>query len=618
VPPARETVRFVTVGHVDHGKSTLIGRLLHDANALAEGKAEALARSSARRGREIEYAFALDALQAERDQGITIDSTQVWFRTPARDYVIIDAPGHREFLRNMLSGAAQADAALLVIDAEEGIREQTRRHAYLLHLLGVPQLTLVVNKMDRVDFSAARFAALVAEMTGILDAIGLRASHAVPVVARDGDNVVAASPRMPWHAGPTIVGALDSFQPAARPTHLPLRLPIQDVYKFDDRRIFAGRIDTGRLAVGDRLVFSPSNKTARIASIETWGGPAPDAAEAGRSVGITLDEPLFVERGEIASHEADAPIETTVFRATVFWLGERPLATGRSYVAKLATAQLPVTVQAITRIIDSATLDAQPAEVAGRNAVAEVVFRTPAPVALDEARSNPRTGRFVLIEDYDVVGGGLVSMEGYPDQRPGQVRSSNLTAVAHEVTAEARMRRNGHRGAVIWLTGLSGAGKSTLAMALEARLFSRGAQVYVLDGDNLRAGLNGDLGFSPEDRAENIRRVGEVAALMADAGLIVITAFISPYRADRDRARRAAKGGFHEIHVRAGLPTCEQRDPKGLYRRARRGEIAEFTGISSPYEAPERPELVVDTERQAVPESVDQLFAYLRDRVLTD
>ncbi len=610
---ARPKLKIVIVGHVDHGKSTLVGRLFHDTGSLPEGKLETIQAVCERRGMPFEWAFLMDALQAERDQGVTIDTAQIQFRTEARDYVIIDAPGHKEFLKNMVTGAASSEAALLLIDALEGVREQSYRHGYLLHLLGVRQVAVLVNKMDLVGYSADRFGAVAEQYRGYLGSLGVEPTGFIPISAREGDNIVARSKVMPWYQGPTVVKALDQFFSEPGQAERPLRLPIQDVYKLDQRRILAGRIELGRLAVGDTLLFSPSNKTAKVKSIEAWSVPEqPEAALAGQSVGITLDEQIFVERGEVASHLDHPPVESNVFRGRLFWLGRKPLAVGNRYTLKLNTSETEVTVQSIERVIDTGDLSSGPAEVVERNAVAEVVLRTRGLLALDEHRNNPSTGRFVLVEDFVPVGGGIISMEGYPDQRESVTRrATNITAVGHTVSREARVLRNGHRGGVLWFTGLSGAGKSTLALALEARLFAKGYHVYVLDGDNVRGGLNANLGFSPEDRAENIRRVSEVAGLFADAGFVVISSFISPYRADRERARQSAGGSFHEVYIEASLEMCEQRDPKGLYRRARTGEIPEFTGISSPYEPPESPELVVRTDRLGVEECLSELSAYV-------
>jgi bifunctional enzyme CysN/CysC len=611
--PSRPKLKIVIVGHVDHGKSTLVGRLFHDTGSLPEGKLETIKAVCERRGMPFEWAFLMDTLQAERDQGVTIDTAQIQFRTKARDYVIIDAPGHKEFLKNMITGAASSEAALLLIDAAEGVREQSRRHGYLLHLLGVDQVAVLINKMDLVGYSAERFGDVAEEYREYLTGLGVTPTGFIPISARAGDGIAARSKAMRWYQGPTVLDALDQFVPGTPPVELPLRLPVQDVYKFDQRRILVGRIASGRLAVGDELVFSPSNKTAKVKSIEGWSVPElPSEAIAGESVGITLEDQIFVERGELASHRERPPIESNVFRARVFWLGHAPLEPGNRYTLKLNTSETDVTVQSIESVIDTGDLSARPAALLERNGVAEVVLRGRGLLALDEHRANPLTGRFVLVEDHVPVGGGIISMEGYPDQRELITRrATNITMVGHGVAREARAVRNGHKGGVLWFTGLSGSGKSTLALALEARLFAKGFHVYVLDGDNIRDGLNANLGFSPVDRAENIRRVGEVAALFADAGFLVISSFISPYRADRERARRAAPEAFHEIHIEAPLEVCEARDPKGLYKRARSGEIPEFTGISSPYEPPEQAELVIHTGERSVDDCLSELMAYV-------
>lgn len=604
---------IAVVGHVDHGKSTLVGRLLHEVGALPEGKLEAVEAMCRRRGMPFEWAFVTDALQAERDQGITIDVSHIRFSTPSRGYVLVDAPGHREFLKNMISGAALSDAALLVIDAAEGVREQSRRHGFLVHLLGIRQVVVAVNKMDAVGYDATRFADIEREYRAYLEDVGVSPMQIIPVSAREGDNIAGRSARTSWYTGPSVVEAIERFSTQMPLRELPLRIPVQDVYRFDDRRIIAGRIESGRLCVGDRLMFSPSNKTAVVKSIEAWNAPEHlFSAHAGQSVGFTLEEQIFVERGEVVSHEDRAPIETNVFRGRLFWLAAVPLEAGRQYTLKLGTLQTPVTVEHVEKTIDTSDLSSRATDRIERDAVGEVIFRSRALLALDPHSDNPRTGRFVLVDGYDVVAGGLVDMDGYPDQRPLlTVRSTNLTAVEHRVTEPMRVTRNGHAGGVIWFTGLSGAGKSTLAIELEQRLFTRGYHVYVLDGDNVRRGLNANLSFSPEDRAENIRRVGEVAALFADSGIIVITAFISPYRSDRDRARAAAGDRFREVFIKAPLDECERRDPKGLYAKARAGAIADFTGVSAPYESPETPDLVIDTASHGVEQSVKALIDFV-------
>src|SRR3954451_21390004 len=447
----------------------------------------------------------------------------------------------------MVTVAAQSDAAVLVIDALEGMKEQSRRHAYLLSLLGVRQIVAAVNKMDLVGYDRARFEAVARDCRDYLTRIGVACERFVPISARGGDNVVHRSAATLWYAGPTIMEALEAFHPEPPAAELPLRMPVQDVYKFDERRIIVGRLETGVLAVGDTLLFSPSNKTARVKSIEVWRGEAPVAVRTGQSVGITLDDQIFVERGDLISHCDRPPIESDVFRARVFWLAHEPLRLGSTYRIRLNTAEATVQVQRIERLVDTTDLAATTqAEQVGHNQVAEVVLRSRRLLAFDSYGTSPLTGRFVLLDGRDIAGGGVISMEGYADQRRlVTTRGTNIQRVEHRVSGEERSRRNGHHGGVIWLTGYSGAGKSTLALELERRLHQRGYNVFVLDGDNVRHGLCADLGFSPEDRAENIRRVGEVAALFSEAGMLVVSAFISPYRSDRARSRQAAGGAFH-------------------------------------------------------------------------
>ena len=414
------------------------------------------------------------------------------------------------------------------------------------------------------------------------------------------------------------LGIVDAGDTLTARDALPLRMPVEGVHDSDERRLIAGRIETGRVSVGDRVLFSPSNKSARVAGIEARDVSAPLAeATAGSAIGLTLDEPLPVERGEAMSHTEQPPIETDVFRARLLWLGHTPLTAGRRCTLRLGTAAEDVEVQSIERAIEPHGSDTGGvAHEVARDGITEVVLRSRTMLALDAFTDNPVTGRFVLADENEIAGVGLISMEGYPDQRALITgRSSNVTVIDHGVSRAARARRNRHAGGVIWFTGLSGAGKSTLAIAAEDHLFRKGYQVYALDGDNVRHGLNATLGFSPEDRAENIRRVGEVAALFADAGFIVLTAFISPYRADRERARAAAErvspSGFHEVYIRAPLEVCEARDPRGLYERARAGEIADFTGVSAPYEPPERPELTVDTGDRSIEHSLRVLIDHI-------
>ena len=606
-------LRIVVVGHVDHGKSTLVGRLLHETGSLPDGRVDSIRAASEKRGVVFEWAFLLDALQAERDQGITIDTTQIVLSTPGRDTVIVDAPGHKEFLKNMITGAASADGAVLVIDALEGVREQTRRHAYVLRLLGLSQVVVAVNKMDAVEWREERFREVEKEILEYLEGIGVKPSAVVPIAARDGANLLNKPEGVSWDVGPALIEALGAFSSAPSAVGLPLRLPLQDVLKLDSRRILVGKIESGRLKTGDLLRFSPSGKTARIASIESWGKVTPALGVAGQSVGITLDEQIFVERGEVATHAAAPPIESYEIEARIFWLGEKPLAVGDSYILRLNSANWKVEVSALSEVVDAADLSGVSGLTVEKNGVALVRLRSRTPMSVDRYAENPKTGRFVLVEGHRIAGGGIVEKAKLTADEPV---SKNIYAVGHGVSEEARRRGNGHRGGVIWLTGLSGSGKSTIAMEVEQYLFRRGFEVYVLDGDNLRHGLNKDLGFSPKDRAENIRRAGEVAHLFAQAGMIVITSFISPYRADRDKVRAMGPERFHEVYVEADVDTCIKRDPKGLYARAIKGEIPEFTGISAPYEAPNDPELLINTAKRDLGSCVETLLEHIGEHFL--
>jgi len=615
--PARGTphgqVRIVAVGHVDHGKSTLIGRLLHDTGNLPDGKVDELRVVSDRRGAAFEWSFVLDALQSERDQAVTIDTTRIWMRTPQREIVLIDAPGHKEFLRNMVTGASDADAAMLLVDAHDGVSEQTRRHALLLELIGVPRVVVVVNKMDRVGYDERRYEAICAELATLLDRVGVIATAYVPACAREGENLAARAPdRMPWYAGPTVLEAMLALPNADRAAVDAVRIAVQGVVRRDLRRIVVGRIESGVLAVGDDVIIAPSRRTARIASFETWpeSGEPKTEAHAGESVGFTLDGPLFVDRGDVIADSAHPPALATAFRARLLWLGERPLQAGSSYRIRFGTRTATASVTTFERVIGIEALEAAAADRAQMNDVAEVVFTSRELLPLDTVAQHPGLGRFIVLDGIDIVAGGTVLEALSP-------RSADIVPAQHHVDLAARVRRNGHRGAVIWLTGLPGAGKSTLAMATERRLFDRGLNVYVLDGDNLRAGLNAGLGFSPADRSENIRRAGEVAALFADAGTIVLAAFISPFAADRALARAAAGDAFSEVYVAADRAVCEARDPKGHYERARAGKLAGFTGIDGSYEVPAAPDLTLDTAALPLDEAVARLAAFV-DRVAVD
>ena len=600
----RPQVRIVIVGHVDHGKSTLVGRLLHETGSLPEGKLEMLKAVSARRGMPFEWSFLLDALQTERDQGITIDTTQIRFRTGSRDIVLIDAPGHAEFLRNMITGASQADGAVLIIDALEGVRDQTRRHGYLLHLLGVKQVAVVVNKMDRVDFSAARFNEIRDEITAHLTGLGVTPTAVIPISARDGDGVKIHTPRIGWYRGPTVVEALDALEPARPLEALALRLPVQAIYKFDDRRIVAGRIESGSLSAGDEIVIMPAGKIAKIKTVESWPvTPVRGKQGAGRSVGITLDRELFIERGDVIAHVGTSPRDTRRLRARIFWLHEKPLAKGEQILVRLGTREARATVVAIEKAVDPGELSSTENKAIAKNHVGEIDISLNQPIAADAYADNPRTGRLVIEVSGRIAGGGLV-LSVDAGQRAVPV---DIVPVESALRPDERSARYRHNGAVVWLTGLPGAGKSTLARALERRLFARGGSPILLDGDTLRAGLNGDLGFSAEDRAENIRRLAEVATHLARNGHVAIVAAVSPSREDRAAARRIADTAFREVYVATPAEVCESRDPKGHYAKARAGNLQAFTGIGNDYQQPLDGELTLDTSTRSVADLTDEI-----------
>jgi bifunctional enzyme CysN/CysC len=610
-----QKLRIVIVGHVDHGKSTLIGRLFHDTNSLPEGKVEQIRAASEAEGMEFEFAFLLDALLEEQAQNITIDTTQLPFRSATREYVIIDAPGHKEFLKNMVTGAASADAAILLIDANEGIQEQSKRHAYLLSMLGIRQIVVAVNKMDLVGFDQGRYETIRSEYSEFLQKLGIVPQHFIPLSAKLGENIASASARMPWFQGPHILGALDGFEVAVEPEGKPLRFVLQDIYRFDERRILAGRIEAGRVNVGDEIAFWPDGKRSRVRSIETWGVDQPPvSATVGEALAITLEEQIFVERGQIGGSPKEGPAEGREIHASLFWLSADPLELNRPFTLKLGTQSVEARVVEIVRLLDSSTLE--PIEggrsAIAKNEVADVRIRTRRPVAFDRHDHIGTTGRFVILAGKRIGGGGIIREADYKASRDS-VSADNLTWTVSPVTREERAEVHGHRGIVLWLTGLSGSGKSTMATALEGHLHRCGITSMILDGDNLRHGLCSNLGFSNEDRSENIRRAGETAKLMAEAGLVVICSLISPFREDRNQVRHiCSRDGipFAEIFINAPLEVCEQRDPRGLYKKARAGEITNFTGVGSPYETPEAPELVLDTAETPPEDSLAALFNF--------
>ena len=526
----RDQMNVVIVGHVDHGKSTVVGRLLADTGALPQGKLDAVKRECERTGKPFEYAFLLDALIDEQDQGITIDTARCFFKSDKRDYIIIDAPGHIEFLKNMISGAARAEAAVLVIDAKEGVRENSRRHGYILSMLGIRQVIVCVNKMDLVGNREATFHAIEQEYRAFLEGIGaVRPQRFIPVSAILGENLAARGAGMPWYTGPTLLEALDGLTKAPPRNDQSMRMPVQAVYKFtsrgDDRRIIAGRVEAGQVRVGDKVVFSPSNKVSTIKSVEGFNTPPRDRIEAGWSTGFTLSEEIYVTRGEVMSHSDRAPLVSTRLRTNMIWLGKKPFVSGRDYKLKLGTAAVPVRIHRILKVIDASELGSVlEKDHIGRHDVADVILETRQPVAFDLTGDCEATGRFVIVDGYDVAGGGIVTAavaDELKDLR-AEARTRDFNWVAGGVTSEQRTQRSGHRSALIMFVGPAGSGKHKYARALEKALFDRGRNVYMLDGKNVLLGVDHDL-WVDAAQSELVRRFGEVAHLLLNSGMLVVS-----------------------------------------------------------------------------------------------
>lgn len=521
-------MNIVIVGHVDHGKSTLLGRLYADTDSLPEGKIEKIQAICRQQGKEFEYAFLFDAFLEEQQQGITIDTARTFFSWKGRQYIIIDAPGHKEFLKNMVSGAARAEAALLLIDALEGVKEQSKRHGLLLSMLGVQQVNVVVNKMDLVSYREDVFKGIEKEYREFLAQLKVTPQFVIPASAKQGDNIANQSSNMPWYTGPTVLESLEQFSSEGDRKQKALRFPVQDVYKFDARRILAGRIATGTVKVGDRLVFAPSNKTAIVRSIEAFNiDPPPTQATAGQSVGITLDEQIFVERGEIITHQESLPLVSTTFRANVFWLGKRPLNVQQPYLVRLATREVECEIVDIHRIVDANELTDTSEQVkrtsVQRNEVADLTLRAKAPLAFDLYSDFGTTGRFVIVDEYDVSGGGIIT-EMVKDRQESlrrEARQRDFAWVRGDVRAEDRATHYGHRAAIVLFIGPATTGKTFLSKKLESVLVAEGRHAYLLDAENLRRGLDADL--REGEATEAVRRYGEVARLLIDTGLVVIS-----------------------------------------------------------------------------------------------
>ena len=609
----KRLLRFITCGSVDDGKSSLIGRLLYDAKTLFEDHLEALQRESRQAGSTggaLDFARLLDGLSAEREQGITIDVAYRFFATDKRKFIVADTPGHEQYTRNMVTGASTADAALILVDARKGLLTQTRRHSTIVSLLGLRDVALAVNKMDLVDYSERRFEEIRDEYLEFARRIGIANVACLPISAVNGDNVVDRSARTPWYRGPTLLEYLESVEvDEDRTQRLPFRLPVQWVNRPNaDFRGFAGLIASGALRVGDPVRVGPAGTQSVVTRILGGDRDLP-VAVAGQSVTVTLRDEIDVSRGDVLSHPDSAPAVADEFEATVVWMHEQPMLRGRSYVMKIATKTVAATVMPLKYKLNVNTLERLAATSLEVNEIGVCDLELDRSIAFDPYEENRTTGAFILIDrmTHQTVGAGML--------RFALRRSQNVHWQALDVNKAARARLKGHDPCVLWFTGLSGAGKSTIANFLEKRLHARGRHTYLLDGDNVRHGLNKDLGFTDADRVENIRRVAEVAKLMVDAGLIVLVSFISPFSSERRMARALfADGEFLEVYVDTPLAVAEGRDVKGLYKKARQGQLRNFTGIDSPYEAPENAEIRVDTTSIGAEEAALAILGELERR----
>ncbi|WPZ14202.1 sulfate adenylyltransferase subunit CysN [Nitratireductor rhodophyticola] len=605
-------LRFLTCGSVDDGKSTLIGRLLFDTKLIFEDQLAALENDSRKHGTagdEIDFALLVDGLEAEREQGITIDVAYRFFSTPRRKFIVADTPGHEQYTRNMATGASTADVAIVLVDARQGILPQTRRHSMIASLLGIRHIVLAVNKIDLVGFDEAVFERIAAEYREFAEELGFTTIQPIPMSARYGDNVIRSSGKTPWYDGPSLLEHLETVDIEAEAEGKPFRFPVQYVSRPNlDFRGFSGTVAAGSIGVGERVTVAKSGKQTRIRRIVTQDGDLEVASE-GQAVTLLLEDEVELSRGNMLVTPEARPHVADQFSATLVWFDEKPLLPGRSYILRTETDEVSATVSQLKNRRNINNFAEEAATSLDLNEVGLCNFSLQAPIAFDAFSDNRTTGAFILIDRLTnaTVGAGMI-------QRPLR-RAANIHWQALDVTRQSRAELKHQKPAVLWFTGLSGSGKSTIASLLEKKLHAAGRHTYVLDGDNIRHGLNRDLGFTDEDRVENIRRVAETAKLMADAGLIVLVSFISPFRAERRMARELMnEGEFVEVFVDTPFEECARRDPKGLYAKALNGEIQNFTGVDSPYETPERADIHIETMARAPEELVDEVEAWLKAR----
>jgi bifunctional enzyme CysN/CysC len=597
---------------VDDGKSTLIGRLLYDSKLILDDQLAALARDSAKHGTtgdDLDFALLVDGLEAEREQGITIDVAYRFFSTPRRSFIVADTPGHEQYTRNMATGASGSDVAVILIDARKGVLTQTRRHTYICSLLGIRHICVAVNKIDLVAYSGERFHHIVGDYLGFAQSLGFGSITAIPISARLGDNVTQRSQRLGWYEGPTLLEYLESVEIDSALDSKPFRLPVQWVNRANqDFRGFCGTVVSGVIRPNDRIVVAQSGRETTVKRIVTADGDLP-AAYPGDAITLTLADEVDIARGDVLARSDSRPEVVDQFAAHILWMAEEPMFPGRSYLLRIGTKYVPARVTTLKHKVDVNNLEHMAARTLALNEIGLCNIATSTPVAFDPYAENRETGAFILIDRYTnaTAGAGMISF--------GLRRATNIHRQGLLVDKSARVLLHGHQPTILWFTGLSGSGKSTIANIVERELHARGVHTYLLDGDNVRHGLTRDLGFTDADRVENIRRVGEVAKLFVDAGMIVLCSFISPFRAERRMVRElVGEGEFIEVFVDTELDECIRRDPKGLYARAQAGKIKNFTGIDSPYERPEAAEVVVHTDQQSAETAAQRVLEQLRAR----
>ena len=602
-----ELLRFTTAGSVDDGKSTLIGRLLYDSKAIFQDQLEEVERASVKKGDDhVNLALLTDGLRAEREQGITIDVAYRFFSTDKRKFIVADTPGHEQYTRNMVTGASTADVAVILIDARKGILTQTRRHSYLVSLVGIRNVVLAINKMDLVDYSASRFHAIREEYEAFAKDLGFGQITAIPISALRGDNIIDANGHTSWYHGPTLLQYLETVQITDDAASMPFRMAVQWVNRPNlDFRGFAGTIASGTVRPGDEVVVPSSGQQSTIARIVTMDGDLQEAF-AGQAVTLTLNDEIDVSRGDVLADPLARPTHADQFEAHMVWMHEEPLLPGRSYLIKIGSTTVPAQVSELKRKVNVNTLQHEPGKTLKLNEVGVCNFSLGKAISFDPYKENRATGNFILIDRFTnaTVGAGMIDF--------ALRRASNIHWQAIDIDKQARAEQKGQKPRILWFTGLSGSGKSTIANLVEKKLHSMGKHSYILDGDNVRHGLNRDLGFTDADRVENIRRVAETAKLFVDAGLVVLVSFISPFKSERQLARDLVeKGEFVEIFVNTPLAVCEQRDPKGLYKKARSGQLKNFTGIDSAYEVPENPEITINGAEASPEELAEKIVREL-------